>query len=339
MLDSVVASEPDGTLLDWRDIAEDYEWDTLLLGNGMSINVWEPFKYRALFDHAKSGGLSAADRKLFKATPNFERVLADLLIAIRVNESIGVPTAPVLEHYRNIQRALVHAVRAVHVNRERVPLSTRRAIRGAMLKFEWVFTTSYDLLLYWAMGCDGRFTPFMDHFRYGGRCAFDPARASVPFSSIPVYFLHGALHLVVGGSGTTWKLTQRNLDTLLDQFGKPIAGDPKARPLLVTEGSAADKLSAIEDNVYLSHALERLYERDLPVVVFGSGLSQHDAHLAEALSENPDRAIAVSMLPGPKDELLAKQVDIYGRLKAKPLLFFNAKTHPLGNSGLAVPVT
>jgi hypothetical protein len=82
-----------------------------------------------------------------------------------------------------------------------------------------------------------------------------------------------------------------------------------------------------------------LYERDLPVVVFGSGLSQHDAHLAEALSENPNRAIAVSMLPGPKDELLAKQVDIYGRLKAKPLLFFNAKTHPLGDSVLTVPLT
>jgi hypothetical protein len=328
-------SAPDGTLLDWRDIAEGYEWDTLLLGNGMSINIWEPFKYRALYDHAKSGELSTADRKLFQETPNFERVLADLLTTSRVNEAIGIPTAPVLEHYRDIQRALVHAVRAVHVNRERVPLSTRRKIRASMLEFEWVFTTSYDLLLYWSIGCDG-FTPFMDHFRFGRRCAFDPARAIVPSSAIPVYFLHGALHLVVGSSGTTWKLTQRNLDTLLNQFGKPIAGDPKARPLLVTEGSAADKLSAIDDNSYLSHALERLYERDLPVVVFGSGLSQHDAHLAEALSENPDRAVAVSMLPDSKDKLLAKQVDLYGRLKAKPLLFFNAKTHPLGDTGLTV---
>ncbi|HEY0390326.1 MAG TPA: DUF4917 family protein [Solirubrobacterales bacterium] len=333
-----MGSEPNGTLLDWRSIAGEHKWDTLLLGNGMSINVWEPFKYRALYDHAKSEDLSNADRKLFEATPNFERVLADLLTAIRVNEAIGIPTVPALERYQNIQRALVHAVQAVHVNRERVPLSTRRKIRSAMLKFEWVFTTSYDLLLYWSMGCEG-FTPFMDHFRYGGRCAFDPARAVVPPSAIPVYFLHGALHLVVGGSGTTWKLTQRNLDTLLDQFGKPIAGDPKARPLLVTEGSAADKLSAIEDNDYLSHALERLYQRDLPVVVFGSGLSQHDAHLAEALSENPNRAVAVSMLPGSKEDLLAKQVDIYGRLKAKPLLFFNAKTHPLGDVSLTVPLT
>jgi Domain of unknown function (DUF4917) len=327
---------PNGTLLDWREISNAYEWDTLLLGNGMSINVWEPFRYRALFDKAKNDHLSGADRKLFEDTPNFERVLGDLLTAMRVNEAVGVPVDPLLDRYRNIQRALAAAVKAVHVNREGVPLSTRKSIRKAMLDYEWVFTTSYDLLLYWAMGCEG-FSPFRDHFRFGGRCEFDPQRAEVPANAVPVYFLHGALHLVVGGDGATWKLTQRNLDSLLDQFGKPIRGDSTARPLLVTEGSAADKLSAIEDNVYLSHALERLHERSLPLVVFGSSLSEQDAHLAEALSENPDRPIAVSMLPGPQDELLPQQVDIYGRVKAQPLLFFDATTHPLGNPSLRVP--
>lgn len=328
---------PDGTLLDWRDIADAYPWDTLLLGNGLSINVWEPFRYRALYDHAKRESLTAADLELFETTPNFERVLADLLTAIRVNEAVGLATAPILDRYRGIQRALGEAVRAVHVNRERVPLSSRRAIRQAMLEFEWVFTTSYDLLIYWSMGCDNRFAPFVDHFRFGGRCEFDPSRAGVSSGAVPVYFLHGALHLVVGSTGTTWKLTQGNLNRLLDQFGKPIEGDPKARALLITEGSAADKLSAIEDNAYLSHSLDRLYGRDLPVVVFGSGLSHHDAHLAEALSENPDRPVAVSMLPGPSEALLPQQVDIYARLRAKPLLFFDATTHPLGDSALSVP--
>lgn len=256
-----MAGEPDGTLLNWGDIAAAHKWDTLLLGNGMSINIWEPFKYRVLYDHARSAGLSPQDRRM----------------------------------------------------------------------------TSYDLLVYWAMATAG-FEPFMDHFRFGGRCEFDPARASVPANRIPVYFLHGALHLVTGGSGATWKLTQTDLDTVLDQFGKPIEEDTKARPLLVTEGSAADKLTAIDDNVYLSHALKRLSERDLPLVVFGSSLSEHDAHLAEALSEHPDRPVAISMLPAPKRELLAQQVDICGRLGANPLLFYDATTHPVGNRAFSVPV-
>jgi hypothetical protein len=330
-----MAGEPDGTLIDWKDIATSHKWDTLLLGNGMSINIWEPFGYRKLYDRARLGGLSTPDRKLFSSTPNFERVLADLLTAIRVNDAVGLETKPLLDRYRNIQRALVQAVREVHIKLSRVPPATRKTISDTMEQFEWVFTTSYDLLVYWAIAAGG-FEPFMDHFRYRGRCEFDPARASVPANKVPVYFLHGALHLVVGSSGATWKLRQTDLDTILDQFGKPITGDPEARPLLVTEGSATDKLAAIEDNVYLSHALERLRGRGLPLVVFGSSLSEHDSHLAEALSENPDRPVAISMLPAPKKELLARQVDISGHLEAKPLLFFDATSHPLGNPALAV---
>jgi uncharacterized protein DUF4917 len=330
-----MAGEPDGTLLGWREIAAVYKWDTLLLGNGMSINIWEPFRYRKLYDRARFGGLTAQDRKLFSSTPNFERVLADLLTAVRVNKAVGLDTRPLLARYRNIQRALVQAVRGVHLKLSRVPIATRRTIGETMAQFEWVFTTSYDLLVYWAMATDG-FEPFMDHFRYGGRCEFDSARASVPADKVPVYFLHGALHLVVGSSGATWKLRQTDLDTILDQFGKPIKGDAKARPLLVTEGSAEDKLTAIEDNAYLSHALDRLRERDLPVLVFGSSLSEHDSHLAEALNEIPDRPVAISMLPAPRKELLAQQVDISGRLEASPLLFFDATTHPLGDPALTV---
>lgn len=330
-----MAGEPDGTLIDWSDIATAHKWDTLLLGNGMSINIWEPFGYRKLYDRARSGDLSAQDLKLFSSTPNFERVLADLLTAIRVNSAIGLDTKPLLERYRNIQLALVHAIRKVHLKRNRVPLATRKIISDTMTQFEWVFTTSYDLLVYWAMGTGG-FEPFMDHFRHHSRCEFDPADASVPANRIPVYFLHGALHLVTGSSGATWKLRQTDLDTILDQFGKPITGDPKARPLLVTEGSAADKLAAIEENAYLSHALERLRGRALPLVVFGSSLSEPDSHLAEALSENPGRPVAISMLPAPRKKLLAKQVDISGRLEASSLLFFDATSHPLGNPALAV---
>jgi len=43
----------------------------------------------------------------------------------------------------------------------------------------------------------------------------------------------------------TWKLRKTYLQTLLDQFGQSIDGNPEARPLLVTEGSAAEKLRAI----------------------------------------------------------------------------------------------
>jgi len=330
--------EPDGTLHDWREIEGAYEWDTLLLGNGLSINVWEPFGYAELYENAHRGDvLTDQDRRLFAGTPNFERVLADIRTGIRVNECVGLSAEPLYARYRNIQLALGHAVREVHISQGDIPITTRKKLRAVMAGFEWIFTTSYDLLVYWAIASGGEFAPFIDCFR-GKRLEFDRHRSAVPAGCVPVYFLHGALHLVVGGSGKTWKL-RRGLDALLDQFGQPIEGDPRARPLLITEGSAADKLDAIKDNAYLTHALHRLYRRELPVVVFGSSLGAQDSHLTDALSENPGRPIAVSMLPGSKKELLARQVDIYGRLEADPLLFFDARTHPLGDPALAVPVS
>lgn len=328
------SSPPNGTLSQWGEIQEQHRWAALLLGNGLSINVWPRFAYGALFDHARDGRLTRDDLALFDGNPNFERVLGDLNTAIRVAHVVGVDAAPFYERYRRIQLALGDAVRDVHLNRWDVPDETLRRVRQELVRYEWIFTTSYDLLLYWAMGYGDRFAPFVDLFRYGGRCEFDPARADVYADQVPVYFLHGALHLVVGGSGTTWKRRRGAIHTLLEQFGAPIAGDSQARPLLVTEGSARDKLRAIEGNEYLSHALNRLRTIDLPIVVFGSSLSSQDGHLVEALNEHPRRPVAVSMRPDRRRTLASLQGDIYGRLEVETLLFFDSTTHPLGSPEL-----
>jgi hypothetical protein len=191
------------------------------------------------------------------------------------------------------------------------------------------------LLLYWAMGCGGSFRPFVDHFR-GPRLEFDPAYADVHVGQVPVYFLHGALHLVVGGSGVSWKLRRGEIQSVLEQFGEPIDGDPHARPLLVTEGTARDKLRAIESNVYLADALQRLRSIELPLVVFGSSLGAQDDHLLDAINEHPRRAVAISLLPKTRRAVAAQQADIYARLETDDLRFFDATTHPLGGSSLRV---
>lgn len=333
----VATDPPNGSLLDWRDIEDEHDWQTLLLGNGLSINVWPRFGYESLFEHARNGGLTDQDCALFDNTTNFERAMADLNTAIRVGDVLGVDTRPFYERYRSIQVALGHALREVHLVRSQVPDTTLETVRSVLGSFEWVFTTCYDLLVYWSMAYGDSFEPFVDVFR-GSPCVFNPARTTVYAGHVPVYFLHGALHLVVGGTGVTRKLTRTMLRTLLDQFGQPISGDPQARPLLVTEGSSHDKLRAIEGNDYLSHALDRLRERTEPTVVFGSSLGEQDRHLADALNENPQRPVAVSMLPGIKRELAPKQIDIFGRLEVEPLVFFDATTHPLGSAALRAAI-
>jgi hypothetical protein len=301
-----MSSHPlDGSLRDWSEVAEAQEWQVLLVGNGLSINVWPTFAYKSFEYAAEGGGLTDVDLALFETTTNFEAVLADLGTAIRVADVLGVNAAPFYERYRHVQLALGHAIRQVHPTRSSVPDSTLTAIREELTNYEWIFTTSYDLLLYWAMGCGpgGRFEPFVDHFRWGGTLQFDPARANVFVDQIPIYFLHGALHLVVAGTGATWKLRRSALQTLLDQFGQPIADDPQARPLLITEGSSRDKLQSIERNDYLSHPLSRLRESDLPIVVFGSSLSSQDQHLLDALNETRGALSGWGFSPPPNARL------------------------------------
>jgi len=158
----------DGSLASWPDLAPSYSEAVLLCGNGLSVNVWPAFAYGSLFDYAHDGGLTEQDLALFGDTENFERVLSDLNTAIRVNETLSQSADAIYERYRSIQRALGHAVRAVHLIRSQVSDTTLKAIRSEMLRYEWIFSTSYDLLLYWAMGCGGSFTPFVDHFRDSG---------------------------------------------------------------------------------------------------------------------------------------------------------------------------
>jgi hypothetical protein len=330
----------DGKLHAWSEIAERYEWLALLLGNGLSAHVWGRFAYGSLYEEARAlsgNGLSPDDQALFRAleTENFERILGELSTAIRVLETLGREAGFLYAHYRSVQMALGHAVRAVHAEHSEVPADSLRSIKAVLECQEWVFTTSYDLLLYWAMAVDG-WRRLVDCFWSGRpRCQFDPDNADVGPDRVPVYFLHGAMHLVVSGSGVTRKLTRTALQNVLQQFGEPIDGDPQARPLLVTEGSSRDKLRAIEANAYLVHAIERLRRCRLPLVVFGSSLGEQDAHLVEALNEHPDRPIAVSMRPGAKSDLRARQAEIFGRLRAHKLLFFDATTHPLGSPEIA----
>ncbi len=325
----------DGSLEDWESIEDDFRGAALLCGNGLSINVWPRFAYGSLFEHATSGGLSTLDRKLFAETENFERVLGDLGTAIRVDRALGVGVDPILERYQSIQRALGHAIREVHVRRSQVPDAVLAAVRAELLNYPWIGSVSYDLLVYWAMGCSGTFNPFVDLFK-GSKLQFDPRSTDVPASRVPVYFPHGALHLVVGASGQTWKLRGKEFHSLLDQFGEPIASDPEARPLLVTEGTARDKVQAIEGNAYLAHCLATMRQVELPFVVFGASLGEQDAHLLDALNERPDRPLAISMRRDGVRTVRTRQREIYARLYTDELHFFDAATHPLGAPALKV---
>jgi Domain of unknown function (DUF4917) len=327
----------DGRLVRWEEIAE-LGWDALLVGNGLSINVSPDFAYASLFGEAEKtrteGGLDELDRALFKRfeTSNFEVVLGKLRDAVAIAEELGFDAEPYRERFASVQGALGNAVRSVHLERGEVPDSSLEAIKDELANYHAIFSTSYDLLIYWSIGFEEEYGRFCDCF-WGDDRKFDPADAEIWPGNRPIYYVHGALHLIVEGSGVTRKRTQ-NSRTLLDQFGKPQLGDRDARPLLITEGSARDKLRAIEENDYLSHVYDTLKDCAAPMLVFGHALGEQDRHLIDAINAFPDRRVAVSMRPGPKPRVRERQADVVGKLHTEHIHFVDATTHPLGSPGL-----
>lgn len=332
----------DGTLDFWEDIEGLAEWDALVLGNGASINVWSDFQYGSLFQTAKQRKLfHRNDEKLFEnfGVENFEEVLHALSESIRVGEALGLDRSVELRRHTSIQKALAKAVQVVHVEGGEVPLTTFETIREELRKYRHVFTTSYDLLIYWsAAKGEERFRGFYDFFWAKSKNAFDEStiRIGRQWTDTRLYFLHGALHIVALGDGTTCKRSTTMFGTLLDQFGQPFGGDHTARPLIITEARATDKRRSIDGNDYLSYCWRMLRERCCPTVVFGHSLSEQDAHLLDGLNEHRDRSVAVGIRNKGQRANLKEQHRIASLIEARPIYFFDSESHPLGNKDLRV---
>ncbi len=204
--------------------------------------------------------------------------------------------------------------------------------------YRWVFSTSYDLLLYWsAASGEQPFDGFKDYFWARDCNAFDESTIWLHDAAIctRLCFLHGALHLVVLGSGLTRKRTTTG-QTLLDQFGRPCGADATARPLIVSEGQASEKKRSIAENDYLTYCWEQLKRREAPLVVFGHSLRDQDSHLIEALNEHPERPLAIGLRDHGAKSNRREKHRIASLRDAERIHFYDSTTYPRGRSELAL---
>lgn len=320
-------------LLDWSEIADAFVDAALLTGNGLSACASKKFTYGSLFEEARSlGVLSAQDLALFETfdTEHFELVLGNLLVAQNVMSALGKSVDQLHASYGSVRRALGSAVQSVHISYSEVSGPVLADLFAAISAHRAVFTTSYDLLLYWAMAAEG-FTPMVDLMWSDGVNAFDPDCWVAP-ERVPIYYLHGALHLAVDGAGRTRKHCATGFSSVLDQFGKEDPEDPDYRPLFVSEGSHEGKLREIASNAYLTYCREKLKALDSPLVVFGFAFGEQDRHIADAIERHPGRAVAVSMRRSDPTELRRKQLAVQQALPSQHVRFFDADSHPLSHA-------
>ena len=315
-----------GRLRSWSAL-DDGSWESLLLGNGSSIAIWRDFAYSSLLDQA---ALSPDDRRLFRSagTANFETLLSALRLARLVCRQEGHDEDDTRRRYRTIRRALFRAVNRVHVDWPSVSTAIRRQVREALLKYRSVYSTNYDLLVYWSIMTD-RPRDFRDFF-WGPGASFDPADVDVTTGVTRVLYLHGALHLYLLPGGGTAKLVARGRNLLAEMSTRR-----STIPLFVCEGRSRDKQIAIAKSDYLTFANGEFEADDSPLVIFGHSLSDQDAHLLPHIYK-PSRRIAISIMPGTQLSVIRRKAELKERFPSARLSFFDAMTHPLGDTALRV---
>ena len=322
-----------GRLQNWPSVAASIQSRNLLLGNGSSKAIWAPFGYPSLFAEAcqmPNQALPLAAQRIFDSlkTKNFETVLTALATTQTVNLALRIPRSSVIGTYDSVRNSLVHAVRSVHVPWGVALEPSLRVLRDEFRHYQTVFTTNYDLLAYWAIMLGGPRGDFSDYFLYG---SFTPDQTS---GTTKLLFLHGGLHLQRDKTGEVRKRAGGTDGRLLDTFG--LAFSNGAVALFVSEGTSIDKRRAIRRSEYLRFALERLRTSIEPLVIFGQSLDPtFDRHIIDAVNESASPLVAISMRPGSRATLQARQRELLNRL-TKPLAFFDSSSHPLGNPEIEV---
>lgn len=321
----------------YRDLEASHA-DALLAGNGLSISYSPRFSYGSLFQAAApemEGEVSAIFGAL--GTTNFELALREIHQAITLNGLVGNGSGRLPDAYAAIRRALVDVVQRVHPERSDIdtPAASGRltptgrtmgrlAELGLRLaRFGAVFTTSYDLIPYWAMMTAP--SSFKDFFFED--CCFSPAVPEQYAERIPLFFVHGALHLYMEDK-LTRKIVAAGRQLTLPRTLERLYRSGSTLPLFVSEGLSRHKLSRILENEYLSFCYDSLKRRTGGLTLFGLSLDG-DEHIVQAVRESGLARIAIGIyVPGRSPEEVMLEQARYARLFGgdREIVFFDSSS-------------
>lgn len=318
----------------WSSIDSSLTANGLLLGNGASRVIWSEFKYDSLLERAK--GLSPLDRisdtdqSLFDSfeTTNFETVLSALSATDKVLDAIDKHDKEIMNRYRRIRSALVKAVHGIHVEHAKIPDTTLNTIGQELNRYDFVYSTNYDLILYWSMVNFG-LSNFKDYFFCSGPC-FNPSDTDVWGKVTKVLFIHGGLHLYIDDDGSSCKMTAGG-GTLLSNFELEMT-----IPLFISEGDHKSKLSAIYRSDYLAFAYFCLAQHSGPLVIFGQALGESDKHLVDAIKRARITDLVIGVYPSSPDDIKNTKAHYRNCFPNCTLHFFDSRTHPIGAESLRV---
>jgi Domain of unknown function (DUF4917) len=311
-------------LADWQE----QPGRALLLGNGSSVAISSRFRYGSLLAAA---GLTKDDVALFQhlRTVDFEEALHSLHTAQFVVGQTGGAPQPIADRYSELRQKLVNAVDAHHVSRAAaLGYGVLQAWNVELMKYTSIFSTNYDLLLYWSINQNSE--QFVDFVFKGG---FDETECQPRGAQRQVWWLHGGLHLHVdSATGEIRKHVSTSTDSIQSLFSKT-----GTRSLFIAEGSSQQKRSRIRSNSYLETAFQKLRDIHQDLVILGSQLGPTDVHLVDAIRNSPCPRVLIGIYPSDQYHVTEERGRLGGLFSTTKHEFFDSETHPLTDPKWNIP--
>lgn len=273
----------------------------LLLGNGFSMS-YDPniFSYNALYDFIGSLNDEILSKLLDAVkTKNFELIMQQIDTTIALLNAFDADQALQLKlssASAKLKSSLLDAIKSLHPEHVfKVPNEKSIACSNFLKKFlnnnGNIFTTNYDLLLYWVL-MRQQVDNAIDGF---GREILNPVEATSgeepEWSDLTwgpnkskqnIHYVHGALPLFDTGIDVI-KEEYSDEGYLLENISKRLDGGHY--PIFVTAGNGEEKLTHIRHNSYLSHCYDELANVNGSLITFGFGFGDYDTHIIDAINK------------------------------------------------------
>lgn len=292
---------------------------SLLLGNGFSVSLFpDIFTYKSLYNEARDTGLfdqHQAILRLFESnqTFDFERILYLLKSTGIVLPEYTADDSLVTSINKDeeiLKNKLVEIITKNHPESpDKITDLQYEYCRDFLLNFNSIYTTNYDLLLYWVT------VKYLDVLKF--KDGFDDPHAGedpqdyveedyvslgiqAKLRNTNMFFLHGAMHLYDAGyelrkycfSRTGTKLRTQ----VLNAMSKGLY------PLFVAEGHTKSKLERINHSAYLSKAYRSFGELNSGLFVFGLSFSENDDHVTDSIVSGTINNLYVSIYGDPSSK-------------------------------------
>lgn len=323
----------------------------LLVGNGFSMAYdREIFSYNALHEFIANSNDELLS-KVFEVvkTKNFELILEQLGIFSFLIEALGSDKKlkkNIDEASEKLKTSLIDAVKKLHPEHVfKIPEEKIAACANFLKLFldrnGSIFTTNYDVLLYWVLMRSpdlktvvdgfGRDRENSDEYVSASELEYSELRWGKHKNDQVIFYLHGALPLFDTGIDIIKEEYSGN-NFLLENIGRRV--DKGEYPIFVTAGNGKEKLTHIRHNRYLSFCYDKLSELDGSLVTFGFNFGEYDDHIIDAINIAAHQGKKVqgklwSIYIGAYSDRDVEYIEsIRGKFKCK-VHIFDAKTAPV----------